>query len=88
MLSALQGRIEKNWPQIKAILLPFLPQNIYFFPHSAVKHSHSFEEKRLSASSQRRSNYLALRITSLGECPVDGHVSLYSFGLFAFLLII
>lgn len=21
----------KNWPQIKAILLPFLPQNIYFF---------------------------------------------------------
>jgi len=22
----------KNWPQTEAILLPFLPRNIYFFP--------------------------------------------------------
>ena len=88
MLSALQGRIEKIGHKLRLFYFHFYHEIFIFFLHSAFKHSHSFEEKRLSASSQRRSNYLALPITSLGECTVDGHVSLYSFGLFAFLFII
>lgn len=88
MLSALQGRIEKIGHKLRLFYFHFYHKIFIFFLHSAIKHYCSFEEKRLSASSQRRSNYLALRITSLGECTVDGHVSLYSFGLFAFMFII